>query len=137
MKNIEEFVDAGNIKFRTKHRESIYYVLRDDDMTGLFSSISDTFYTAFAIGYHFESKEEIAPKSINHVNLVSFDRGVKELMVQLILKREPNIDDPKELWKQVEMYAEYGIQVLFNNWKKNYKMLEIEDIIESPIDCES
>lgn len=131
MNKIEKFVDAGNIKFTTRHRESIYHVLRSDDTTGLFSSISNTFYTAFAIGYHFESMDKIAPKSVNHVNLTNFDRGTKELMVQLILKREPNIDDPKELWKLVEMYAEYGIQVLFNSWKKNYKMLDIEDILES------
>lgn len=131
MKNIEEFIDAGNIKFHSIHRESIYHVLRSDDMTGLLSSISNTFYVAFAIGYHFDSMDEIAPRSINHVNLTNFDRATKELMVRLILKRKPNIDDPKELWKQVEMYAEYGIQVLFNSWKKNYKMLDINDILES------
>ncbi len=131
MKNIDFFVDAGNIKFRTNFRESMYYILRDKDQTGLFSSISDIFYNAFAIGYHFEKQEEIAPHSINHVNLVSLDRSVKELMVKLIVKRKPYMNDSKELWKEVEMYAEYGIQVLFNSWKKNNHMLEIDDLLEA------
>jgi len=130
MKKADKFTDAGNIKFRSAYRESMYFKMRDDDQSGLFSSISEMFYTAFAIGYHFDKQEEIAKKSINHVNLVSLDRDIKELMVRLILKRKGDIDTPKDLWKEVEKYAEYGIQVLFNTWKDNNNSVVVESILE-------
>ena len=109
----------------------MYFKMRDDDQSGLFTSISEMFYTAFAIGYHFDKQEEIAKKSINHVNLVSLDRDIKELMVRLILKKKGDIYDPKNLWKEVEKYAEYGIQVLFNTWKDNNNSVVVESILES------
>lgn len=130
--NVDSYIDAGNVKFRSAFRDSMYFVIRDKDQSGLFGSISKIFYTAFAIGYHFDKKEEIAKKSINHVNLVSLDRGIKELMVRLVLKRKPNIENPKDLWKEVEKYAEYGIQILFETWKKN-NILDIDEILEKPI----
>lgn len=140
MNSIDRFLDAGNIKFRTNFRDSMYHPLRDGDKTrldggqeedGLFSNITHLFCDAFAIGYHFNKNVDIAPNSTNHVNLVSMDRDVKELMAHLVLKRKPDISDPKELWKEVNTYAEYGIQVLFNSWKKNNKILDINDILES------
>jgi hypothetical protein len=89
------------------------------------------FYIAFSIGYHFNQQASLTKGSINHVNLVSFDRDIKELMVKLVLNRNPNIDDPKELWSNVETYAEYGVQVLYNSWKKNNKMIELDSIVET------
>ena len=107
----------------------MYFLMRDKDKTGLFNSISEMFYAAFAVGYHFNKQEPLGKKPINHVNLVSFDRDIKELMATLILKKNPDIDDPKKLWREAEVYAEYGIQVIFNAWKKN-EVLVISDIIE-------
>ena len=130
MNNLEYFVDAGNIKFKTNYRDSMYNVLKEKDESGLFTRTSEIFYDAFAIGYHFDETVPIAPHTINHVNLVSLDRDVKELMAQLVLKRKADIEDPKKLWKEVEMYAEYGIQVLFKSWETNHKMLNIDDILE-------
>ncbi len=126
---IEEFIDAGNIKFRSAYRDSMYFVIKEKDDTGLLVGMSEMFYVTFAIGYHFNQQVEIAPKSINHVNLVSLDRDIKELMVRLVLKRKPQITDAKELWKEVETYAEYGIQVLYNSWKEN-NFLDIYKILE-------
>jgi len=130
MKEIEKFVDAGNVKFRSCYRDSIYNLIKDKDNTRLFNSISEMFYVAFSIGYHFNKNEKLGAKPINHVNLVSLDRDIKELMVHLILKRNPNITDPKELWKEVETYAEFGIQVLHDAWKNN-NYLVIANILES------
>jgi len=139
MNKIDRFLDAGNIKFRTNFRDSMYHALREGDRTrlegqeeedGLFSSMTDLFCDAFAIGYHFNKSEDIAPNSTNHVNLVSIDRDIKELLVHLVLKRKPEISDPKELWKEVNKYSEYGIQVLFNSWKKNNRNLDLKDILE-------
>jgi hypothetical protein len=127
----EDFIDdAGNVKFKSAFRDSMYYVIRDKDKTHLFKGISSIFYTAFAIGYHFDKQLDIAPKSINHVNLVSLDRGIKELMVKLILKRKKEIIDSKDLWREVEKYAEYGIQVLFNSLKEKENFLDIPSILE-------
>lgn len=132
MVNIDSFIDVGNLKFRSAFRDSMYFVIRDKDKSGLFNNMAKIFYTAFSIGYHFEKKESIAKKSINHVNLVSLDRSIKELLVRLILKRKPNIENPKELWKDVETYAEYGIQILFESWKEN-NILDIDLILEKSI----
>jgi len=129
MKDTERFVDAGNVKFKSAFRDSMYFVIRQKDETGLLGGLPELFYAAFAIGYHFNKQETIAKKSINHVNLVSLERSVKEMMVLLVLKRKPNITEPKDLWREVETYAEYGIQVLFNAWKKN-NVLEINEILE-------
>jgi hypothetical protein len=111
----------------------MYHEIRDSDPSEIFSQINSgvggIFYVAFAIGYHFDKQDKIASGSINHVNLVSLDPEIKALMVELILKKKPQLEEPKELWKEVEMYAEYGIQVLFNSWKKNDRMLDIEDIL--------
>ncbi len=126
----EFFVDAGNIKFRSAFRDSMYAVIKEKDESGLFNGPSDIFYVSFAIGYHFNKQIEIASKSINHVNLVSLDRGIKELMVQLILKRNPKIEDSKKLWSEVEKYAEYGIQILYNSWKEKNDFLDINSILE-------
>jgi hypothetical protein len=131
MKKIDDFVEAGNIKFRTNYRDSIYNILKEGDESGLFKSSSEVFYIAFSIGYHFNQQASLTKGSINHVNLVSFDRDIKELMVKLVLNRNPNIDDPKELWSNVETYAEYGVQVLYNSWKKNNKMIELDSIVET------
>ncbi len=134
MNSIEPFIeDAGNVKFRSCFRDSMYAVLRKKDKTGLFGSVSEIFYTAFAIGYHFNKKTPLSKKPINHVNLVSFDRDIKELMVMLILKKNPSISKPKELWSEVEQYAEYGIQVLYDNWKEK-NVLDINSIIKSKLD---
>ena len=127
--NIDKFLD-GNIKFRSFYRDSMYKVIENKDKSGLFNGPSSIFYTAFAIGYHFDKQDQIKPKAINHTNLVSLDREIKELMIRLILKRKPKLNEPKELWKEVETYAEYGIQVLFEALKnKNYE-LDISEILE-------
>ena len=125
---IFEFVEAGNIKFKTSERESMYQHLRENDETGLFTNLGDIFYTAFSIGYHFDDKKELKKGAINHVNLVSIPQEIRELMVILVLKRNPKITNPKELWKDVELYAEYGINVLFNSWKEK-RRLDIDDIL--------
>ncbi len=140
MVNVEKFVDAGNIKFRTVHREAMYWKLRDTDVTVLDAenikksekifTLENLFYMAFAIGYHFNQQIPIGKNAINHQNLVSLDRDIKLLMVHLILKRKGNIDNPKKLWGEVETYAEYGIKVLFNSLKDNNNILEINKILE-------
>jgi hypothetical protein len=127
--SISKFLDAGNVKFKTAYREEMYHYLRDNDDTGLFHNIQDIFCIAFAIGYHFDKQKEIEKSSINHVNLVSIPSEAKEMMVNLILARKPDIENPKELWKEAEKYAEYGIVVLFNSWKTK-KMLDMDDILE-------
>lgn len=129
MVEVEEYIGAGNIKFRTAYRESMYFRIRDQDKTGLFSNMPKLFYAAFAIGYHFNKKTKIASKSINHVNLVSLDRDIKELMVRLVIKRNSRLKDPKDLWREVEQYAEYGIQVLFDAWKEK-GILDVDAILE-------
>jgi len=129
MVEIEEYIDAGNIKFKTVFRESMYFRIRDSDKTGLFSNMSMIFYSAFAIGYHFNKKTPIASKSINHVNLVSLDRDIKELIIRLVLKRNLELKNPKDLWREVEQYAEYGIQVIFDAWKEK-EILDIADILK-------
>ena len=129
MVEVEEYIGAGNIKFRTAYRESMYFRIRDQDKTRLFSNLPKIFYAAFAIGYHFNKKTSIASKSINHVNLVSLDRDVKELMVRLVMKRNPELKSPKDLWREVEKYAEYGIQVLFDAWKEK-GILDVDAILE-------
>ncbi len=146
---IEKFKRVGNIKFRTNYRESMYWKLRDTDFSrlesstakkdegGVFSSLNDIFSTAFAIGYHFDKQLPVTRMGkltpVNHVNLVSFvdNRSeVADLMVILILKRKPEITNPKILWAEVEKYAEYGIKVLFNSIQDKKNILEIDDIIE-------
>ena len=129
MSEIDRFVDAGNIKFKTVFRESKYHVIRDKDTTGLFGDITRLFYDAFAIGYHFKKQTPIGKNSINHVNLVSFDRDIATLMATLVSKRSPTIKDPKELWKEVEAFAEYGIQVLYEEWERK-GALDIDAILE-------
>jgi hypothetical protein len=116
----EEIIDnAGNQKFRSAYRDSMYFVIRKKDKTGVFDNLPNLFYTSFAIGYHFNKQEEIASKAINHVNLVSLkERPIKQLMAFLVMKRHQNLTKPKEVWKEVEKYAEYGIQVLYNSWKE-------------------
>ena len=134
--NLEFYIDdAGNVKPRSAFTDSMYKVIRNKDKSGLFSGkggMTKLFYSAFAIGYHFNKKELIAKGSVNHVNLISFDRKTAELMVLLILKRKPDIENPKELWKEVSEYAEYGIQILFESWKKN-NLIEVDEILKSPI----
>lgn len=125
--NMDEYLD-GNVKFRTAYRESMYFQVRNHDTTGLFKSMTHLFYTAFAIGYYFNKKTKIAKKAINHTNLVSFDLEIKQLMVELVLKRNKTNLNPKELWREVEEYAEYGITVLYDSWKKN-NIFDIDDII--------
>jgi len=124
-------IDAGNIKFKTVFIESMYHRIMKTDQTGLFSNkpMQKLFYSAFAVGYHFNRKTPIATKSTNHVNLVSFSRDVKELMIRLVLKRSPELKNPKELWHEVEQYAEYGIQVIFDAWKEK-EILDIATILE-------
>jgi len=129
MVEVEKHLAAGNIKFRTAFRESVYFRMRDQDRTGLFSNLPKIFYTAFAIGYHFNKKTPIASKSINHINLVSLDRSVTELMVRLVLKKSPKLEDSKDLWREVEQYAEYGIQVLFDVWKEK-GIMDVDVILE-------
>ena len=136
MNNLDFFVDAGNIKFRSVYRDSMYHVIREKDHYRLFTKdnagITGLFNTAFSIGYHFDGQKPIDKKNaINHVNLVSIDRSVKELMVLLILKRKPEINDPKNLWAEVEMYAEYGIRLMFNSFIDNGNKLVINSILES------
>ena len=135
MKNLDFFVDAGNVKFRSAYRDSMYHVIREKDHYRLFTKkagITGLFNTAFSIGYHFDEQTPIDIKnSINHVNLVSIDRSAKELMVLLVLKRKPEINDPKDLWTEVEMYAEYGIKVMFNSFKDNGDKLVINSILET------
>ncbi|WP_048063317.1 hypothetical protein [Methanococcoides burtonii] len=134
MKNLDLFVDAGNVKFLSAYRDSMYHVIREKDHYGLFkkTGITGLFNTAFSIGYHFDEQTPIDRKNaINHVNLVSIDRSVKELMVLLVLKRKPQINDPKYLWAEVEMYAEYGIQVMFNTFKNKNDKLVISSILEN------
>jgi len=128
--SVENFIDAGNVKFKTNVRESMYFRIRDKDDSGLLKSITNLFYIAFAIGYHFDKQKPIETKSINHTNLTNFDRSIKELMVKLILKRKSNFSNPKELWKEVETYAEYGITVLYNSWNEK-KKIELKDILEN------
>lgn len=135
MKNLDFFVDAGNTKFRSAYRDSMYHVIREKDQYRLFTKdnagITGLFNTAFSIGYHFDKQTPIDTKNaINHVNLVSIDRSVKELMALLVLKRKPDIDEPKDLWAEVEMYAEYGIQVLFNSFKEKDDRVVISSILE-------
>jgi len=129
---IGDFIDdIGNVKFRTAFRDSMYSVLKSKDESGIFNNLGHIFYTAFSIGYHFDKQVEIARKSINHVNLVSLkERDMKELIVVLVLKRKQDIKNPKDLWREVEKYAEYGIQVLFNSWKEK-GFIEIDEILES------
>lgn len=135
MNNLDFFVDAGNIKFRSVYRDSMYHVIREKDHYRLFTKdnagITGLFNTAFSIGYHFNKQTPIDKKnSINHVNLVSIDRSVKELMVLLVLKRKPEINNPKDLWAEVGMYAEYGIKVMFNSFKNNSDKIVISSILE-------
>lgn len=113
----------------------MYHVIREKDNYRLFTKnnagITGLFNTAFSIGYHFDKQTPIDKKnSINHTNLVSIDRSVKELMVLLVLKRKPEINDPKDLWSEVEMYAEYGIKVMFNSFKDKGNKLIINSILE-------
>ena len=136
MKNLDFFADAGNVKFRSAYRDSMYHIIREKDHYRLFTKdnagITGLFNTAFSIGYHFDEQTPIDIKnSINHVNLVSIDRSAKELMVLLVLKRKPEINDPKDLWTEVEMYAEYGIKVMFNSFKDNGDKLVINSILET------
>lgn len=136
MKNLDFFVDAGNIKFRSAHRDSMYHYIRENDNYNLFSKdgagMTGLFNTAFSIGYHFDEQRPIDNKNaINHVNLVSIDRDTKELMTLLILKRKPEIEEAKDLWSEVEKYAEYGIQVLYNAFKNNGNKLIIDSILET------
>ena len=135
MNNLDFFTDAGNVKFHSAYRDSMYHVIRDKDHYRLFTKdnagITGLFNTAFSIGYHFDEQTPIDRKnSINHVNLVSIKRSVKELMVLLVLKRKPEIIDPKDIWEEVEMYAEYGIKVMFNSFIDNGNRLVINSILE-------
>jgi hypothetical protein len=135
MSKIDKFIhEAGNVKFRSAYRDSMYFVIKDKDETGLLSGPSNIFYVAFAIGYHFNKQEEIAKKAINHVNLVSLDIGIKELMARMVLKKKPEINNPEDLWKEVEKYAEYGIQVLFNTLQEKGNVLDIPTILEKDIE---
>lgn len=127
---VDFFVEAGNIKFRTSFRDSVYKVIESRDQSGLFNGPTLIFYVAFSIGYHFNKQMLIGRGAINHVNLVSMDRGIKELMAQLILKRKPQVKESKELWEEVEKYAEYGIQVLHNSLTENSSSLDILSILE-------
>ena len=130
MKDVSNFVEnVGNIKFFTSYRESMYFEIREKDKSGTFGTgLSNIFYCAFSIGYHFDKEEDKKRGSINHVNLISLDKSVKELMTLLILKRYPDIKSPKELWKKVERYAEYGIQVLYKSWSDK-KILDINFVL--------
>ena len=124
----EDFLE-GNIKFRSFYRDSMYKVIQRRDKSGLFDGPTSIFYTAFAIGYHFNKQTKIASNSVNHTNLVNFERNIKRLMIRLVLKRKPSIKDSKMLWKEVETYAEYGIQILFKSLKAKDYELDISEIL--------
>jgi len=127
--NSDKFLETGNIKFKSFYRDSMYKVIEKKDKTGIFEGPSLIFYVAFAIGYHFDKQEKIKPKSINHVNLVSLNRDIKEIMIKLILKRKSQITDPKDLWKEVETYAEYGIQILYDALQKKEFEIDLNKLI--------
>ena len=127
--NTDNFLEVGNIKFRSFYRDSMYKVIEKKSETGIFEGPSLIFYVAFAIGYHFNKQEKIKPKAINHVNLISLDREIKEIMIKLILKRNPKITNSKELWKEVEIYAEYGIQVLYDSLQERDFELNLDKLI--------
>ena len=57
MKKIAKLVDAGNIKFRSAFRDTMYGVLKKKDESGVLKNLGDIFYACFAIGYHFDCKK--------------------------------------------------------------------------------
>ena len=141
MNNIEEFAfPKKTIKPRSALRESMFWVMRDEDKTRFtlnsereesagMLSMANTYMMAFAVGYHFNKKKKIASGAINHVNVSSMDEDFKRLAVTLVLKRSPKLNDAEDVWAEINEYAEYGVEVLFVNWKKN-KILDIASILD-------
>ncbi len=129
--HIRDYVDDGTIRFRTNHREK-YHRIRDKDEYGLFSNVVEILYTAFAIGFYYNQQKDITADAINHANLMSFDRNVKEIMALLTLSRhKEEITSSKDLWSIVGRYAEYGIDVLYNKLEENHWSPVIDDLVLS------
>lgn len=135
MTRVATFIDeASAFKLSTAFREEMYFRIREaekkEDKPNLLTDNHTLYYTAFAIGYHFDNNpKEVLKSSIAFINVNAINREIAELMVRLVLKRKPEIDDSRELWSEIEKYAECGIQILYDNWKEN-KMVDVSEILE-------
>ena len=130
MNNID--IAAAPFKFVSAHRDDIYEPLAKNDRTSvMFSSKSDTFLVAFAIGFHVNGrrKPKEEGKPINHVNLTSISMDTRELIITLVQERHPEATDADTLWGLVEEYAEYGIVVLYESIKRNDYDIIVDDIL--------
>ena len=132
MTSVETLIDdAVKHKVSTGFREEMYHKIRAAEKkekgTNLLIDNHVLYNTAFAIGYHFNEQKD--PGTTAFINVNVMDREIKDLMVRLILKRKPELDAWKDVWGEIEKYAEGGIQILYDNWKER-KMADIAEILE-------
>lgn len=116
-------------KFRTNHRDDMYHALAENDVTGMFKGMTNTFLVSFAIGFHQDMVKKLEPGAINHVNATSIDLADQDTIILLMLERHPDLKDSEELWNKVEEYAEYGITALYESMRLSEWILDIQSII--------
>ena len=126
--NFEDFRSVKK-KFRTNHRDDMYHILAENDVTGMFKGMPGTFMVSFAIGFHQDMAQKLEPGAINHVNATSIDFADQDIIILLMLERYPDLKDPAELWDKVEEYAEYGITALYNSMRLSEWVLDVQSII--------
>ncbi len=126
--NYKDFEDFQK-KFRTNHRDDMYHVIRENDSTGMFSSVVNTFLMAFAMGFHLNRRGPIGSGAINHVNSSNTTVDQQDVIILLMLRRHPEITSKDELWSMVEEYAEGGIIALYDSLSISEWVLDVQSIL--------
>jgi len=104
-------------------------VLRNKDKTGLFRDVTSTFLLAVAVGLYFNKTKSNTKGAINHVNLPSLDKSAIDVLTTMIIHKNPDVKSHEEVCKLMNNYAEYGINVIFNSWKHNNFLFDINKLI--------
>lgn len=130
--SIEDYRDSTK-RYRTLHRDDMYHPIRDNDQTGMFKQINSIFLMSFAIGFHRRMLESVkGGNSDNHVNNLSIDSEIQDVIILMILDRHTEITSPEQkdqLWSLVEQYAEGGIKVLYESLRLSEWVLDVDSVI--------
>lgn len=129
--SIEDYRDSTK-RYRTLHRDDMYYPIRDNDQTGMFKQINTIFLMSFAIGFHRGLLESVKGSSDNHVNNMSIDSEIQDVIILMVLDRHTEITSPEQkdqLWSLVEQYAEGGVKVLHESLRLSEWVLDVNSVI--------
>ena len=127
--NLDSFVDNVIYKLKTDHRDDMYKELSLIETSGIFSGpLSERMLIAFAIGFKLGTRKSIR-NSTPFINVSTLDKDTRRLLLTMVSRRHPEIEDYTQLWDTVGEYAESGIEVLYNAVKTNNDYFSIRSII--------